>query len=359
LDTTGGSVTYSFDATTKELKYNGQAVRLAADAQWAWVSISLMGADSKSYMYTLSSYSKPVEITKEGESQPYTPPKPLKFRDEVFEVAKHARSGSVYSAGMVNLRDAAAKWSGVNALQLDNGMINVDWFQATDRMNVSFNDSSGTLSISTSWNDPGLKVGDVVRFSTDSGSTLPLGLASNTDYYVFSVAGAESYNHSFTVGTVNPTLAGNEAAIAIQYQDAGSGSGPHMVHFPGRKSVIDQWGMAAYMPKLTLKPGVVLKLDGDPDGAGPRFDGEEITIMPQFSEMRAVVRAGSDFDCAQSLSNAIADAKLNMSTPSALSSSDFDSRLARTSKPAGTFPIRSIDGTPIMDEPTQTVLRMR
>lgn len=342
-----GSVNYTFDAATRELKYTADGVTstisMPADGT-GYVSFNLTsGADS--YMYEMNSWGQNVMLVKDGETTAFQPPQPLKFVDESFNPTRHARPNSIYSPSMTQLSDASYSWGTERSLKLDGNWLNVDYFSAANKYTglSMVREGDGKIKFNLGWGQSvGLNESIVISsFSSSPGGDFPF--TQGTTYYAIPIApstvgGTEAFYLATQQNGSSPIMASGDP----------SGSTAN-ISLPNRRPLYDQWGNFVYVPKLSLAVGVDLTLDGDPDGSGPRFSGEKIHVVPSSVREQAIVRTGGDADCATSLSNKITDAKDTMSPPGALPSFKFDARLAKTARPTGSFPVRAINGAPVKD----------
>jgi hypothetical protein len=341
-----GTVEYVFDTATRELKYTNAGVTSVIsmpEGASGYLSINLTSG-SDSYMYEMNSYGQNIMLVKDGESLPFQPPQPLKFVNESFVASRHARPNSIYPPSMSNLSDASYSWGAERSLKLDGNWLNVDWFAAANKYtNITMSkETDGTLKFSLGW---GQSVGlneqiKFLDFSLSQDAGFPLD--TNTTYYAIPVPATTSG------GFDSFYLAASANGSGITFV-SGNPTGSTTVSLPTRRALYDQWGNFVYLPKLSLALGVELTLDGDPDGSGPRYSGEKVHLVPSSIREQAIVRSGSDADCAAHLTNKISDAKDTMSPPGALPSFKFDTRLSKTVRPTGSFPVRAINGTPVIE----------
>ena len=92
----GGPYQYSWDATTKELKYNGTAVSFQSDVTNGWASMSLTDSSGNTYQYEMnkSEWSQAGALKNPDTGAFFQPPGPIEFSPFVYNDARDAYPGN-------------------------------------------------------------------------------------------------------------------------------------------------------------------------------------------------------------------------------------------------------------------------
>ncbi len=119
-----------------------------------------------------------------------------------------------------------------------------------------------------------------------------------------------------------------------------------------QSDIVDQWGYKRYVPKLTLKPGVALTVEGDPDGNGPIHDGQKIKFAPLFSEEFPQQR--DEADCNADLHAAVDGMNdETMPLPAELPDDGNNFKAKIGDAPPGSFQVASIEGEIVIEKKEQ------